>query len=109
MKTMLFLPLLLSHAHADPCPALKAPTMGMKALVMDQGTMQEGGLVCCVMCSLHHVNGQVCVAYLGNTGEDSMMVSPMFCWETLGSALHEDVTLTRITYLPQRNIQEIFS
>ena len=27
------------------------------------------------------------------------MLWAMFCWETLGSAIHVDVNLTRVTYL----------
>lgn len=32
-------------AHADPCPPLKAPTMGMGASELDHGAMEEGSLV----------------------------------------------------------------
>ena len=28
-----------------------------------------------------------------------MMLWPVFCWETLGPAIHVDVTLTRTTYI----------
>ncbi|KAK3547699.1 hypothetical protein QTP86_027744, partial [Hemibagrus guttatus] len=32
-------------------------------------------------------------------GGGSVMLWAMFCWETLGPAIHVDVTLTRITFL----------
>ena len=32
-------------------------------------------------------------------GRGSVMLWSMFCWETLGPAIHVDVTLTCITYL----------
>ena len=51
----------------------------------------------------------VCIAYLGNVWyqdalwEDSaslsLMLWAMICWETLGPAIHVDVTLTNTTYL----------
>ena len=61
---------------------------------------------------LHHVVGWVCVHCL--PGEDiapgctmgrrqasggSVMLWAMFCWETVGLAIHVDVTLTCTTYL----------
>ena len=61
---------------------------------------------------LHHVDGQVCVHHLPGehmapgctmgrrqAGGGSVMLWAMFCWETLGPAIHVDVTLTRTTYL----------
>ena len=38
---------------------------------------------------------------MGNrqAGGGSVMFWAMFCWETLGPAIHVDVTLTRTTYL----------
>lgn len=61
---------------------------------------------------LHQVDGQVCVRRLpvehtapGCTTEKkqadggSLMLWAMFCWETLGPAVHVDVTLTHTTYL----------
>ncbi len=55
--------------------------------------------------------GRVCVACLRKTwqqdalweekqvGEGSLMLWAMFCWETLGAGIHENVTLTRTTDL----------
>jgi len=61
---------------------------------------------------LHHVDGRVCVRRLPGehmapgctmgrrqAGGGSVMLWAMFCWETLGPAIHVDVTLTRTTYL----------
>uniref|UniRef100_A0AAY5KZE1 Tc1-like transposase DDE domain-containing protein n=1 Tax=Esox lucius TaxID=8010 RepID=A0AAY5KZE1_ESOLU len=61
---------------------------------------------------LHHVEGRVRVRSLsrGHMGpgctmgsrqasRGSVMLWAMFCWETLGPAIHVDVTLTRTTYL----------
>ena len=61
---------------------------------------------------LHHVDGRVRVRLLPGehmapgctmgrrqAGGGSVMLWAMFCWETLGPAIHVDVTLTRITYL----------
>ncbi len=55
--------------------------------------------------------GCVCVLYLGNTWHQEALWEEgkpaeavcwaMFCWETLGPAIHVDITLTRITYLIQ--------
>ncbi len=51
------------------------------------------------------MDGCVCFAYLGNTWhqdaiwEGSVMLWAMFCKETLGPAIHVNVTLTRTTYL----------
>ena len=33
------------------------------------------------------------------SGGGSVMLQARFCWETLGSAIHVDVNLTRVTYL----------
>uniref|UniRef100_A0A8C4Q1N8 Transposable element Tc1 transposase n=1 Tax=Eptatretus burgeri TaxID=7764 RepID=A0A8C4Q1N8_EPTBU len=55
---------------------------------------------------LDHVDGRVRVCRLpgevmarGCTGGGSVMLWAMFCWETLGPAIHVDVNLTRVTYL----------
>ena len=61
---------------------------------------------------LHHVDGRVCVRHLPGehmapgctmgrrqASGGSVMLWAMFCWETLGPAIHVDVTLTRTTYL----------
>jgi len=61
---------------------------------------------------LHHVDGRVCVRRLPGehtapgctmgrrqAGGGSVMLWAMFFWETLGTAIHVDVTLTRTTYL----------
>ena len=61
---------------------------------------------------LHHMDAQVCVRHLpgehlapGYTmgrrkaGGGSVMLWAIFCWETLGPAIHVDGTLTRTTYL----------
>ncbi|KAK3529377.1 hypothetical protein QTP70_029484, partial [Hemibagrus guttatus] len=61
---------------------------------------------------LHHVAGRVRVRRLPGehmapgcsmgkrqVGRGSVMLWAMFYWETLGSAIHVDVTLTRSTYL----------
>ena len=49
--------------------------------------------------------GCVCIIYLENTWdqdalwEGGKLVETMFCRETLGPAIHVDVTLTRTNYL----------
>ena len=61
---------------------------------------------------LHHVDGRVrvrrfpgehmapgCTMGRRQAGGGSVMLWAMFCWETLGPAIHVDVTLTRTTYL----------
>ncbi|KAK3533885.1 hypothetical protein QTP70_033007 [Hemibagrus guttatus] len=61
---------------------------------------------------MNHVAGRVCVHLLPGkhmapactmgrrrAGGGSLMLWAMFCWETLGPAIHGDVTLTRSTYL----------
>ncbi|KAK3560338.1 hypothetical protein QTP86_006422 [Hemibagrus guttatus] len=61
---------------------------------------------------LHHVDGRVHVRLLPGehmapgctmgrrrAGGGSVLLWAMFCWETLGPAVHVDVTLTRSTYL----------
>ncbi|KAK3519048.1 hypothetical protein QTP70_016372 [Hemibagrus guttatus] len=61
---------------------------------------------------LHHVDVRVCARLLPGehmapgctmgrrrAGGGSVMLWAMFCWETLGPAVHVDVTLTRSTYL----------
>ncbi|KAK3523811.1 hypothetical protein QTP70_010172 [Hemibagrus guttatus] len=61
---------------------------------------------------LHHVDGRVRVCLLPGehmapgctmgrrrAGGGSVLLWSMFCWETLGPAVHVDVTVTRSTYL----------
>ena len=59
---------------------------------------------------LHHVDGRVrrlpgehivpgCTMGRRQAGGGSVMLWAMFCWETLGPAIHVDVTLTRTTHL----------
>ncbi len=72
---------------------------------------------------LHHVDGQVRVHRLpgehmapGSTtgrrqaGGGSVMLYAMLCWETLGPAIHVDVTLTQTTNrtmeAPPRKLQD---
>lgn len=40
-----------------------------------------------------------CITGRRQAGGGSVMLWAMFCWETLGLAIHVDVTLTRTTYL----------
>ncbi|KAK3562667.1 hypothetical protein QTP86_004084 [Hemibagrus guttatus] len=60
---------------------------------------------------LHHMDGRVhvhrllgehmapgCTMRRRQAGGGSVMLWAMFCWETLGPAIHVDVTLTRTTY-----------
>ena len=42
-----------------------------------------------------------CTVGRRRAGGGSVMLWAMFCWETLGPAIHVDVNLTRVTY---RNI-----
>ncbi|CAM4666349.1 unnamed protein product [Leuciscus chuanchicus] len=61
---------------------------------------------------LHHVDGRVhvhclpgevvksgCTVGRGQADGESVMLWAMFCWETLGPAIHMDVNLTCATYL----------
>ena len=61
---------------------------------------------------LHHLDGQVHLRHLAvghmapgctmgrrQACGGSVILWALFCWETLGPAIHVDVTLTRTTYL----------
>ena len=87
-------------------------TMGTWASKLDHGAMEEGGLIVMnhILFYITWMARCVCVAYLGNKWHqdalweegklaEAVMFSAMFCWETLGAAIHVDVTLTCTTYL----------
>lgn len=50
----------VAHAHDDPCPPSKAPTMGMQASELDLGSVEVGHLVQCTSrVHVRHLPGEV--------------------------------------------------
>jgi len=53
-------------------------------------------------CLVHYTGEHMapgCTIGRRQAGGGSVMLWAMFCWETMGPAIHVDVTLTRTTYL----------